>query len=151
MLTRKSILALALLINLLVPAAAVPQESGAQQPSLYNRLGGYDAIAAITDDVFGHAVADPQLARFFKGHSVDTQKRQRQNAVTFICAAAGGPCVYIGRDMKTTHTGLGITEADWAVLMKYLASTLDKFKVQEREKSELLSLMAGLKGDIVGR
>lgn len=151
MMTRHSaILALAILISL-QPTGAVPQEAATQPPTLYKRLGGYDAIAAITDDVFGHAVADPQLARFFKGHSVDTQKRQRQNALTFICALAGGPCVYIGRDMKTTHTGLGITEADWSVLMKYLAATLDKFKVQEKEKSELLGLIGGLKGDIVGR
>jgi hypothetical protein len=55
------------------PAFAAPAQDNAPQSTLYKRLGGYDMIASITDDVFGHAVADPQLTRFFKGNSLDTQ------------------------------------------------------------------------------
>jgi hemoglobin len=117
----------------------------------YHRLGGYDAIAAVTDDFIGRLAGDPQLHRFFTGLSTDSQKKLRQHVVDFLCSATGGPCVYTGRDMKTSHTGLGITEADWDFSVKHLVATLDKFKVPEKEKNEVLGAISGLKGDIVGR
>jgi len=124
------------------------QKEKAQQ-SLYARLGGYDAIAAVTDDFLGKLANDPQLGRFFTGMSTDSRNRSRQLIVDFICAGTGGPCVYIGRSMKATHKGLGITESDWEVSVKYLVGTLDKFKVPKQEKDELLSVVSSLKGDIV--
>lgn len=130
---------------------AVPQAVAQQPQSLYHRLGGYDAIAAVTDDFVGRLSSDPQLKRFFTGLSVDSQKKLRQHVVDFLCNATGGPCLYLGRDMKTAHTGLGITEDDWAVTVKHLVATLDKFKVPEKEKSDVLGAISGLKGDIVGR
>jgi len=71
--------------------------------------------------------------------------------VDFLCVATGGPCKYTGRDMKTVHTGLKITESDWNSMVKHLVGTLDKFKVPEKEKSDVLTALSGLKGDIVGR
>jgi len=123
----------------------------AQQPSLYKRLGGYDALAAVTDDFIGRLATDPQLGRFFVGLSTDSKNRVRQHVIDFLCAATGGPCLYLGRDMKTAHTGLNITESDWNVSVKDLVATLDKFKVPEKEKGEVLAAISGLKGDIVGR
>jgi len=131
--------------------AAPPQALAQQQPSLYHRLGGYDALAAVTDDFIGRLAADPQLKRFFIGLSTDSQKKLRQHVVDFLCIATGGPCVYTGRDLKTAHTGLGITEDDWSIAVKHLVATLDKFKVPEKEKNEVLAAISGLKGDIVGR
>jgi hemoglobin len=133
------------------PAAAQPQDKMAQQASLYKRLGGFDALAAVTDDFIGRMVADPQLARFFKGHNTENLKRIREHIVDFLCQATGGPCAYHGQDMKTAHTGLGITEDDWNASVKDLVATLDKFKVPEKEKGEVLGAISGLKGDIVGR
>ncbi len=135
----------------LAPVYAAPPQAGATQPSLYKRLGGYDALAAVTDNFIGRLATDPQVGRFFKGASTDSQKRIRQHVVDFLCQATGGPCLYLGRDMKTAHTGLNITEDDWTVSVKHLVATLDKFKVPEREKSEVLGAISGLKGDIVGR
>ena len=129
---------------------ATPTVAVAQQASLYKRLGGYDAIAAVTDDFIGRLATDPQEGRFFKGLSTDSQKRVRQHVVDFLCNATGGPCLYLGRDMKTAHTGLGITEEDWNISVKALVATLDKFKVPDKEKSEVLGAVSGLKGDIVG-
>jgi hemoglobin len=117
--------------------------------SLYKRVGGYDAIAAVTDDFIGRLVADASLSRFFTGHSTDSKQRIRQHVVDFLCLATGGPCVYKGRDMKTSHAGLGITEADWDAGVKHLVATLDKFKVPMKEKDELLAAASGLKKDIV--
>src|SRR5438309_11899562 len=92
-------------------AAQAPVASST--PTLYKRLGGYDAIAAVTDDFIGRLASDKQLTRFFVGHSEDSLKKIRQHLVDQLCAATGGPCVYTGRDMKTSHKGMGITESDW--------------------------------------
>ena len=118
--------------------------------SLYERLGGYNAIAAVVDDFMEGQVKDPQLSRFFVGHSMNSKKRIRQLIVDQICEATGGPCVYTGRDMKTTHTGLNITESDWQVGVRLLTATLDKFKVPQKEKDEVFAAVSGLKRDIVG-
>lgn len=121
----------------------------APQKSLYQRLGGYDALAAVTDDFIGRLLADPQTQKFFVGFSTDSKTRIRGHIIDFLCQATGGPCLYHGRDMKTAHTGIGITEQDWQVTVKHLTATLDKFKVPEKEKGEVLSAVSGLKGDIV--
>jgi len=131
-------------------AFSVFAESHTEKPkSLYTRLGGYDALAAVTDDFLGRLASDKQLGRFFPGHSTDSLKKIRQHIVDQLCVATGGPCIYIGRDMKTTHAGLGITEADWNQAVVLLVQTLDKFKVPEKEKSEVLGAVSSLKKDIV--
>ena len=138
-------LVLAIAVSLFLPVMA-----SAQKPdSLYKRLGGYDAIAAVTDDFIGRLATDPSLSKFFVGHSTDSLGRIRQHVVDFLCVATGGPCVYKGRDMKTSHAGLGITSADWDASVKHLVATLDKFKVPEKEKGEVLAAISGLKTDIV--
>ena len=139
-------LALALSLATLWSASA---QDATTKKSLYERLGGYNAIAAVVDDFVGRLVADKQFERFFAGHSTDSKKRIRQHIVDQFCAAAGGPCIYTGRTMKDSHAGLGITEADWDAAAKHLVATLDKFKVPEREKKELLDFVTTLKGDIV--
>ena len=66
-----------------------------------------------------------------------------------ICQASGGPCTYTGKDMKTAHQGMGIKDADFNALVEDLVAALDKFKVPEKEKGELLSILGPLKKDIV--
>lgn len=121
----------------------------AQEKSLYERVGGYNALAAVVDDFVGKLVADKQFEKFFIGHSIDSKKRIRQHILDQFCAATGGPCVYTGREMKTSHAGLGITNADWDAAAKHLVESLDKFKVPEKEKGELLAFVTTLKKDIV--
>ena len=122
---------------------------GQSDTSLYARLGRYDAIAAVVDDFIGRMIDNNQLSRFFTSASTDSKKRIRQLVVQQLCAAAGGPCLYIGRDMKASHKGLGITESDWQVAVSLLGESLDKFKVGPRERADLLAALSGLKGDIV--
>ena len=136
------------LITLLV-ASSLFASQHMESASLYKRLGGYDAIAAVTDDFIGRLATDKSLQRFFAGHSKDSLGRIRQLVVDQLCAATGGPCVYIGRDMKSSHQGMGISEADWNAAVGHLVATLDKFKVPEREKKEVLGALSGLKNDIV--
>ena len=108
-----------------------------------------DAIAAVVDDFIGRLAGDKRFERFFAGFSDDSKKRLRQHILDQFCVAAGGPCVYMGRDMKTTHKGLGITEADWDVAAKHLVASLDKYKVPQAEKDELLAFVVAQKKDIV--
>jgi hemoglobin len=132
--------------------AAIHRDAGAQantSNSLYKRLGGYDAIAAVTDDFIGRLVNEPLIAPFFKGHSQSTLGNIRQRVIEQVCAATGGPCLYTGRDMKTSHKGLGITEEQWNASVRHFTATLDKFSVPAKEKGELLGIIAGLKVDIV--
>jgi hemoglobin len=117
--------------------------------SLYQRLGGYDAIAAVTDDFIGRLATDASLAKFFAGHSNDSKQRIRQHVVDFLCVATGGPCVYKGRDMKVSHAGLGITKAEWARGVQLLVATLDKFNVPQKEQQDLLAAASALEKDIV--
>ncbi|MBV9209259.1 MAG: group 1 truncated hemoglobin [Acidobacteria bacterium] len=120
-----------------------------EKKSLYQRLGGYDAIAAVTDDFIGRLATDKQLSRFLVGLSDDSKKKLRQHFLNLLCQTTGGPCIYTGRDMKTTHKGLGITEADWDASMKDLNATLDKFKVPQAERDEVVAAVTSLKKDVV--
>jgi len=120
-----------------------------QAKTLYARLGGYDAIAAVVDDFVGRLVADKRLTKFFVGHSEDSLKKIRMHVIDQLCAAAGGPCNYTGRDMRTSHHGLGISGEDWDAAAKHLVESLDKFKVPRAEQEELLGVVSSLKKDIV--
>ena len=140
---------ISLLILLVATTAIAPPAFSQSKDSLYKRLGGYDAVAAVTDDMLGRLIADPQLNKFFVGLNDVSKTRIRQHFVDFLCKATGGPCAYTGQDMKTAHAGLNITEADWAAAVKDLQATLDKFKVPDRERGEVLSAVSSLKPDIV--
>jgi len=158
---KKIVLAFCLMSTLAVVAAAQAPPAamnssmatiGAQEKkSLYARLGGYDAIAAVVDDFVGRLVADKRLTKFFVGHSEDSLKRIRMHVIDQLCAAAGGPCNYTGRDMKTSHHGLGITGDDWDASAKHLVESLDKFNVPKTEKDELLAIITTLRKDIVDK
>ena len=119
--------------------------------SLYHRLGGYDAIAAATDDLLARLQGDPRLGGYWKGASHDNRRRARQLIVDFVAEAAGGPAYYTGRSMRTSHDGMGIDARDWEAFMRHAAATLDHFGVTDPERGEVLAFFAGLEGDIVER
>jgi hemoglobin len=117
--------------------------------SLYRRLGGYDVIASIIDDMFLLLQADPRFTRFGTGRSMDSLKRARQLIVDQICALSGGPCVYIGRDMKTSHTGLNITNSEWNANLELTRQALENNGIRGPEQAEFLSLFERYEADIV--
>src|SRR5258708_13897297 len=98
--------------------------------SLYQVLGGYKAIVAVVDDFVGNVAADRRINRFFASANIP---RLKQNLVDQICAAAGGNCIYTGRDMKSAHAGMGIRSRDFNALVGDLKSTLRKFKAPPKE------------------
>jgi hemoglobin len=114
--------------------------------SLYDRLGGKDAITAVIDDFVARCAADGRINGKFARTDIP---RLKANLIDQVCAAAGGPCTYTGRDMRTTHDGMGVTAAEFDALVADLVATLDGFKVGEAEKVELLGALAPMRADIV--
>jgi hemoglobin len=125
-----------------------PTTASAPQKSLYDRLGGKTAITAVVDDFVGRVATDNRIKGRFAQANIP---RLKSMLVEQICQASGGPCTYTGRDMKTTHAGMGVSSSDFDALVGDLVATLNKFKVPEREKNELLSALGAMKGDIVER
>lgn len=117
--------------------------------TLYDRLGGYDAIGAVASDLLPRLQTDSRLARFWQHRGEDGVRREKQLLIDFLCASAGGALYYTGRDMKTSHKGMKINEADWAAFLGHLNATLDAFKVPQPERSEVVAFVESTKGDIV--
>lgn len=122
--------------------------SGMPQKSLYDRLGGQPALVAVVDDFVANVAADNRINGMFAGTDIPRLKRL---LVEQICAGTGGPCKYTGRDMKTAHRGMKVTDAHFNALVEDLVKTLDKFKVPAKEKGELLAILGPMRSDIVGQ
>ena len=133
-------------LGILVGCATTGERMATGEKSLYDRLGGKPAITAVVDDFTARVAADRRINRFFANTDVPAFKAK---LVDQICEASGGPCKYTGKDMKTAHAGMGITDADFNALVEDLVATLDKFKVPEKEKGELLSVLGPMRKDIV--
>lgn len=132
---------------LLVLGASSPAWS--QSKSLYERLGGYDAISAVVEDFAPKLFSDQKVGRFFVGMSTDSRQGFMQKNKNLVCKVTGGPCQIISRPAKTAHGGLGISEGDFNVVVQHLVDTLNKFKVPDMEQKELLGIIGTLKPDIV--
>jgi|SRR5689334_23902637 len=132
-------------------AACATTSEAPSQPSLYKRLGGREGIAIVVDDFTANMAADSRVnARFKDIKPVELQKF-RSNLADQICDLTGGPCSYLGKDMKTTHAGMKITEAEWNATVENLVKALDKNNVPAGSKQELLGLLGPMKKDIVGQ
>ncbi|MFO1349572.1 MAG: group 1 truncated hemoglobin [Gammaproteobacteria bacterium] len=118
------------------------------EASLYDRLGGKTAIAAVVDEFVGNVAGDKRINKFFAKTDIGHLKAM---LVDQICAGTGGPCTYNGKDMKTTHAGMGITEAHFNALVEDLVKALNKLNVPEKEQNELLGILGPMKSDIVTR
>jgi truncated hemoglobin YjbI len=136
---------------LVVLFTATVSFAATMEKSLYDRLGGKKAIVAVVDEFVARVAADKRINGFFKDTAADPKRlaKFKTNLVNQICQATGGPCKYTGKDMKTAHKGMGITDADFNALVEDLSGALDKFKVGAKEKGDLLAALGPLKKDIV--
>ena len=121
--------------------------------SVYSRLGGNAAITAVIDDFIGKVAADTRINAFFAAAAADPARlnRLKLNLVNQVGQASGGPEKYSGLDMKTAHKGMKITDAQFNALVEDLQNSLIKFKVESRTKIQLLTVLGGLRADIVGQ
>jgi hemoglobin len=126
--------------------ACVLSNTGAAASTLYERLGGYDAIQAVVDQTITNVAADHRINKFFAHADIPHLRRSLADQ---ICAATGGWCIYAGRDMKSAHAGMHIHGRHFNALVQDLGMALRKFKVPAQEQHELVAILAPLKGDIV--
>jgi hemoglobin len=145
------------LLGLLIFAAAFTtscndDDEKPVEPSLYTRLGGIDAIAAVTDKFLANVAADNTINARFEATVADEfrLKLLRNNLVDQICAGSGGPCQYKGKTMLEAHSGMGITNDEFTALVGDLVSALDFYAVSEKNKSDLLAILGPMQTDIVG-
>jgi hemoglobin len=119
------------------------------EKNLYARLGRYDAIAAVVDNLLPRLMSDQRLGRFWAHRGEDGLRREKQLLIDFLCQSAGGPLLYVGRDMKTSHRGMRISEDDWSAFLGHLQATLDEFNVPVAEKETVIAFVQSTKADIV--
>ena len=119
------------------------------EKTLYERLGGYDAVSGVANDLLPRLQGDTELGRFWNHRGEDGVAREKQLLIDFLCSNAGGPVYYTGRDMETSHRGMRISESDWAAFLVHLNATLDACQVPQREHDEVVALIQTTKSDIV--
>ncbi|MDP7019833.1 MAG: group 1 truncated hemoglobin [Pirellulaceae bacterium] len=117
--------------------------------TLYERLGGYDAIAAVADNLLPRLMGDEQLGRFWAHRGDDGLAREKQLLIDFLCQQAGGPLLYTGRDMKTSHRGMGVDESDWGRFIGHVEATLDHFELAAAERDDVLNFIQSLKTEVL--
>ena len=121
----------------------------AMEKSLYERLGGYEAISAVVDDFAAKLFDDPVVGKRFFGMGDDTRAGFRQKNKNLVCNVTGGPCQVISRPADVVHGGMGIKASEFNIVAQHLVDTLNKFKVPEKEHQELMAIIASLRPDIV--
>jgi hemoglobin len=155
---KKSVWGVLVIAGLLVGVSSAPllgqqpgTMSGMKEKSLYDRLGKKKAITAVVDEFVSRVAADTRINARFAATAGDAMRLKtfKSNLVDQICEASGGPCKYKGKSMKAAHMGMGISGGDFGALVEDLVGALDKFKVGQHEKDQLLGALGPMKGDIV--
>ena len=144
-----AVLGVVVAVNL--SACASTGQDAPSAPSLYRRLGGREGIALVVGDFTANMTADARVNERFKGMKTPEVEKFKSNLADQICEATGGPCSYLGKDMKTAHAGMKITEAEWNATVDNLAKALDKNNVSAQAKQDLLGALGPMKKDIVGQ
>ena len=119
------------------------------QKSLYERLGGYDGISIFVDELLPRLAEDLQLGRFWQNRGDDGIAREKQLLIDFLCSSAGGPMYYTGRDMKTTHKGMKISESDWSIFLDHADAAMKTLQIPQQECDDVVAFVLSLKDDIV--
>jgi hemoglobin len=117
--------------------------------SLYERLGGKEAIAKVIDTFVKNVAADTKINKRFAKTKGDKLDKFKANMVDQICEATGGDCKYSGKSMKDAHKGMKIKEEEWNALLLDLKNALEENKVGDAEQNDLVALLAPMKDDIV--
>lgn len=133
------------LLALAFSSGALAADNG---KTLYERLGGKGALTAVVNELWAVVSTDARINASFAHTKPEVFGGQ---LVDFLCQASGGPCQYRGRDMKSAHTGMKLSDADFNALAEDTVKVLDKFKVPANEKGEVMGLLGSLKGDVVNR
>ena len=146
-----SSLLLSIATLVLTACATTSSSESTATPSLYRRLGGREGIAGVVDAFVANALADQRIGPAFKSLPAARVGPLKSNIADFLCENTGGPCSYIGRTMKESHKGLGLTKEDFDACNAALAKALDSSNVAAPDKAEVMKLVQSLMPDIVGQ
>jgi hemoglobin len=133
-------------------AQQISSEATSAQQSLYDRLGGVYAIAAVIDDFINRIMDNPRLnanPKVDEAHHRVSRAGFKYLVTEMVCWATGGPQQYTGRSMRDSHVHLDITEEEWQVFLADLQACLDHFAVPKAEQGEIFALVDSTKSDIV--
>ena len=119
------------------------------KPTLYERLGGYDAVSAVVNNLLPRLMADEHLGRFWAHRGSDGLDREKQLLIDFLCHSAGGPMYYTGRNMTVSHRGMRISESDWNLFIGHVEDTLNHFELPAAETNDVLGFIQSTKSEIV--
>ncbi len=121
--------------------------------TLYERLGGEEGIASIVDDVVEEHMNNPAVsARFLPYKDRPEYLAQvKKHTVNFFCAGSGGPQVYEGRDMVTTHRGMNINPTEYMNVIDDILIVLDRHNKDEQTKNDVLTILYSLKDQMIGK
>lgn len=119
------------------------------QKSLYERLGGYDGMTVFVNNLLPRLQSDEQLGRFWAHRGDDGIEREKQLLIDYLCANAGGPIYYTGRDMKLSHVGMNISKSDWDLFFEHAGATMQALDVPQQECDDVVAFVSSLKDDIV--
>jgi len=131
-----------LTLALLVACSGMPK----QEKSLYERLGGKEAITAVVNHLWTVVAKDDRINHYFANTNPDVFAGQM---IDFLCQGTGGPCVYKGKDMYAAHTGMHLSNADFDALAEDTVQTLNHFKVPQQEQDEVMKLLGGMRESII--
>ena len=151
--SRLRVVVMVLVVAMAIPVLALATgTTTAKHKSLYLRLGGKKGITAVVNDFVTRLNSDTRINSFFAATIADPARlaKFKTHFVEKICQASGGPCKYTGKDMKTAHQGMKITTDNFNAVVEDLTGALDKFKVGESEKNQLLGVLSPMKADIAG-
>jgi len=121
-------------------------------PSLYDRLGGLYPVSAVVDDFIDRVYANATLnANPAIGNARNAMRKPglKVHVATLVCQVTGGPCKYVGKGMKESHSTFHISPKEWDAAVVDFRASLDKFKVPAAEQRELVAIVESTKPDIV--
>ncbi len=119
------------------------------QKSLYERLDNTEGITAFVDELLPQLREDSHLGRFYQYRGEDGVARERQLTIDYLCTSAGGPGAYAGRDMRTAHKGMQISDSDWLIFLDLVGKSLKALQIPEQEYNDVIAFVSSLKQDIV--
>lgn len=134
---------------------AMPPVTGTKARTLYERLGGENAIRAVVDDFVTRTLNNPKVNFTRKGTAAEWKatpenlERVKKTAVELVGMVTGGPQKYTGKSMKEAHKGMEITQAEFDAFLADVKASLDKFNVPAKEQDELMKIVASTATDIV--
>jgi len=142
----KTLLSLALAAASLLMAGPSSAQTAPQNDLLYQSFGEKPGLTALMDDFMTRLLADPRTGPYFKPAN---QQHIKEQLVEQFCALSGGPCVYKGADMKTSHAELDIKKSDFNALVEVLQHSMDAKGIAFSQQNKMLALLAPMHRDII--